>query len=217
MACSPVTCRRPDCKVGAFFEATAIWYSDGMERFARVVLGYHGCDDRVATALLDGTLPVSRWQPSQNDFDWLGHGIYFWEHSPKRAFRWAQDRATRHGGTPGVVGAVIQLGDSFDLLNEEITGYLADAYALLHADFAMTHRTLPTNTGPRGKVRRLDCLVINDCLNRYQQQGVAYDTVRGAFEEGAPVYPGAGFARETHIQVAVRNLACILGVFRPNF
>jgi hypothetical protein len=65
-------------------------------------------------------------------------------------------------------------------------------------------------------MRKLDCLIINHCLNRLEQQGIRYDTVRGAFLEGDPVYPDAGFARETHIQIAVRNRACLLGVFRPN-
>ncbi|HUY33464.1 MAG TPA: hypothetical protein VMV69_12005 [Pirellulales bacterium] len=67
-----------------------------------------------------------------------------------------------------------------------------------------------------GKRRTLDCLVINDRLARLKERGIEYDTVRGAFLEGEPVYPGAGFGRETHIQLAVRNSACILGVFRPN-
>jgi hypothetical protein len=67
------------------------------------------------------------------------------------------------------------------------------------------------------KRRELDCLVINDCLSRLQQTGVQYDTVRSAFLEGDPAYPGAGFARESHIQLAVRNPTCILGVFRPNY
>lgn len=187
-----------------------------MERFARVVLGYHGCDASVAVALLDGSLQIDQWQPSQNDYDWLGHGVYFWEHSPQRALRWAEERAIRHGGTPGVVGAVIQLGDCFDLLNEKITGLLTDNYLVLRSGFGSRGQHLPVNRGPKGKLRELDCLVINDRLNRLQTTGVSYDTVRGAFEEGDLAYAGAGFAQETHIQVAVRNPACILGVFRPN-
>ena len=27
---------------------------------------------------------------SENDYDWLGSGIYFWEEGPKRALEWAQ-------------------------------------------------------------------------------------------------------------------------------
>jgi hypothetical protein len=39
--------------------------------------------------------------------------------------------------------------------------------------------------------------------------------VRCGFSEGDPVYAGSGIFRETHIQIAVRSPACILGVFRP--
>ena len=43
-----------------------------------------------------------------------------------------------------------------------------------------------------------------------------YDSVYGVFEEEGdlPVYPGAGFKRKTHVQIAVVNPACIAGYFR---
>ncbi len=188
-----------------------------MERFARVVLGYHGCNTDFARGLLEGSVPIAEWTRSTNEYDWLGHGIYFWEHSPQRALRWAQERCQHEGGNADVLGAVIQLGRCFDLLNEAITGLLTDTYHLLEAGFAEAGEGLPKNSGPEGKMRNLDCLVINDCLVRLKQQGVEYDTVRGAFREGEEAYPSAGFTRETHIQIAVLNPDCILGVFRPKF
>lgn len=39
------------------------------------ILGYHGCDSEDASKLIDG----NQFKPSQNDYDWLGHGVYFWE------------------------------------------------------------------------------------------------------------------------------------------
>jgi hypothetical protein len=39
------------------------------------VLGYHGCDKKVGERVLAG----ERLKPSENEYDWLGHGIYFWE------------------------------------------------------------------------------------------------------------------------------------------
>ena len=42
-----------------------------------------------------------------------------------------------------------------------------------------------------------------------------YDSVRGPFLEGEPVYADAGFRSENHIQLCVRNTACIKGYFRP--
>jgi hypothetical protein len=146
-------------------------------------------------------------------WDWLGHGIYFWEHSPQRALRWAQE----HYLEPAVLGAVVQLGKCFDLLDESVTPLLADSYTRVSDAFNQRGMPLPDNGGAGGKLRKLDCLVINECLEHLRQQGIAYDTVRGAFLEGNPVYPGAAFSTETHIQLAVRNSACLIGVFRPNF
>jgi hypothetical protein len=40
------------------------------------------------------------------------------------------------------------------------------------------------------------------------------DTVRGVFVEGVAAYPGSGIREKTHIQIAVRNGACVKGVFR---
>lgn len=186
-----------------------------MERFARVVVGYHGCTKAFARKLLLGEAAIEAWRPSENEWDWLGHGIYFWEHSPVRALRWAEEKHGRRG-RPAVIGAVIQLGKCFDLLDESLTNVLAEGYRELAEAFAKEGRALPRNLGRESKLRNLDCLVVNDCLNRLKGRGTVYDTVRGAFWEGEPIYPGAGFARESHIQVVVRNPACILGVFRPS-
>ena len=115
-----------------------------------------------------------------------------------------------------VLGAVLQLGRCFDLLNEAITAILAESHRGLVQEYLAQGTSLPENHGPDRKRRDLDCLVINECLDRLRQRGIEYDTVRGAFLEGDPVYPGAGFSRETHLQVAMRDPSCILGVFRPN-
>jgi hypothetical protein len=47
-------------------------------------------------------------------------------------------------------------------------------------------------------------------------QGIGYDSVRCAFAEGPPAFPGAGIRAASHIQIAVRNPGCIIGVFRRN-
>jgi hypothetical protein len=76
---------------------------------------------------------------------------------------------------------------------------------------------LPHNAGatPDQKLRRLDCSVLNFYLGWLDDMGRRFDTVRCGFTEGAPAFPGGGILRESHIQIAVRNPACILGVFRP--
>jgi hypothetical protein len=55
------------------------------------VLGYRGCDWDTGERLLLNEL----FQPSENTYDWLGSGIYFWEANPDRAPEWATDRADR--------------------------------------------------------------------------------------------------------------------------
>jgi hypothetical protein len=182
--------------------------------YDRIILGYHGCDRTVAKKLLDG-VPFA---PSQNDYDWLGHGIYFWEFGPDRALRFAKDQKERKKlKTPSVVGALIQLGNCFDLLDTHFTHDLAQAYGEFERITKEQGLPLPKNRGntPDKKLRKLDCAVLNWYLARAAHQGNEYDTVRGGFIEGGEVFPGSGISKETHIQVAVRNPTCILGVFRP--
>lgn len=184
-----------------------------MEKFARVIVGYHGCERKLADGLLTGKIPIAEWNKSDNAFDWLGEGIYFWEHSPTRAFRWATERFGRHAA---VIGAVIQLSACFDLLDEKITTLLSRSYPKFAESYIASGKTLPVNKGKDQKLRELDCAVINDCVRRMGLRQFPFDTVRGAFLEGSPVFPGTTISAETHIQLAVRNPDCILGVFRPN-
>ncbi|HEX5445664.1 MAG TPA: hypothetical protein VFW87_17685 [Pirellulales bacterium] len=184
-----------------------------MEKFARIIVGYHGCNRTLAIALLSGKVPIADWDRSQNSYDWLGEGIYFWEHSPARALRWATERFRSRAA---VIGAVIQLGACFDLLDEKMTELLANGYRELDASYRRAGRSLPVNRGHDSKLRELDCAVINDCVYRMGLRHIAFDTVRGAFLEGPPIFPGTTISAETHIQIAVRNVDCILGVFRPN-
>lgn len=65
-------------------------------------------------------------------------------------------------------------------------------------------------------LRKLDCAVIETMhkINRYANKG-AFDSVRGVFWEGKPLYPNAGFAEKNHIQICVCNPNCIKGYFLP--
>jgi hypothetical protein len=46
-------------------------------------------------------------------------------------------------------------------------------------------------------------------------EGIEYQTVRGVFIEGKPAFPGSKIALKSHIQIAVKDPACIVGVFEP--
>jgi hypothetical protein len=45
-------------------------------RYDRQIIGYHACAQPIAERLLQG----EPFRPSTNDWDWLGHGVYFWEY-----------------------------------------------------------------------------------------------------------------------------------------
>ncbi len=65
-------------------------------------------------------------------------------------------------------------------------------------------------------IRDLDCLVIKEYLKVADEKGnLSFQTVRGAFWEGEKAFPGAEIRMGSHIQPAVRDQSCILGVFRP--
>jgi hypothetical protein len=70
-------------------------------------------------------------------------------------------------------------------------------------------------------LRYLDCAVfrhlhqIIDGLAAADPQISSFDTIRGMFVEGGKAYSGSGLYRRSHVQIAVRNPACIKGVFYP--
>ena len=52
-----------------------------------LILGFHGCDNSISLKVLVGEESL---RSSENEYDWLGHGIYFWENSDSRALEFAQ-------------------------------------------------------------------------------------------------------------------------------
>jgi len=79
-----------------------------------IVVGFHGCDRSVADKVIKQGEALAK---SENDYDWLGNGIYFWEGSYQRALEWA--KASKNISQPAVVGAFIKLGNCLDLLDYE--------------------------------------------------------------------------------------------------
>jgi hypothetical protein len=65
------------------------------------VFGYHGTSRQKANAILSQGFRVS-----DNDYDWLGEGVYFFQDAPYRAMQWATQQ---HPQNPAVIRAVIQL------------------------------------------------------------------------------------------------------------
>ena len=180
-----------------------------------LVLGYHGCDAETARKLLNG----DPFEVSSNSYDWLGDGVYFWERDPRRGFEFANDLVSRKRNiirTPTVVGAVLALGRCLDLTTRNACALVQESYQALEALTSANAGTSPIPENSADLMRRYrDRAVIELLFSlRAKIKEPEFDTVRGVFEEGPPAYPGAGFRTRTHIQIAVRNPACILGVFR---
>jgi len=179
------------------------------------VLGFHGCDEKIGESVLSGK---SRLLSSENSYDWLGHGIYFWENNPERAFEYTKllkshpERSSRKVENPFVIGAVIDLGHCLNLTESKSINVLKEGYDLLTAGCKESKTPLPQN---KGLLRNLDCAVINAIHEVYKSSDEpSFDSVRGLFIEGSKVYPNAGFFEESHIQICVRNPNCIKGYFR---
>lgn len=189
-------------------------------RRSNLVIGFHGCDQSIAQKVVIGEESLLA---STNDYDWLGNGIYFWENNEARALQWAQELSKRKNTSiknPAVIGAVIDLGYCLDLTDSTYLSELRRAYNALVDLYEELGKPLPQNTDI-GKstdklIRKLDCAVIQTAhkINRDANKR-PYDSVKGVFWEGKPLYPNAGFAEKNHIQICVCNPNCIKGYFLP--
>jgi hypothetical protein len=184
------------------------------------VLAYHGCDEAIAQRVIAARATL---RPSQNDYDWLGDGVYFWEHNAQRAYEYAVELASRPRNRrqrikrPSVVGAVVDLGFCLNLLDSRYLRMLRDAFEKLAGISTANGLPLPRNTGGGDLLnRKLDCAVMRTLHQMRVDAGEPpFDTVRAAFIEGDRLYDNAGFAAKNHIQVCVRDPRCIKGYFRP--
>ena len=187
----------------------------------QLVYGFHGIDKDIGLQILK---QEQEFKPSDNQYDWLGEGIYFWENNLARAWQYAETARKRRNSsikTPYVLGAILELGHCLDLLNQEYLDFLAKSYELLKQGLLAEGKQLPKNTGfnPNDfdfKKRELDCAVIRMAHSYIKKScGIHFDSVRAAFWEGEELYEGAGFRKQNHIQIAILNPNCIKGVFLP--
>jgi hypothetical protein len=121
-----------------------------------------------------------------------------------------------------IVGAVLHLGRCFDLLDSKFTDILEDAYRRFYQAMEDAGSTIPRNEPLHDGdtdhlLRNLDCAAINWTIAQLETDpGIHFHSVRGLFQEGAAVFPDSGIRRRSHIQIVVRDRACILGYFLPS-
>lgn len=184
------------------------------------VYGFHGIDKTVAKEILNDEL---QFNISEKSYNWLGDGVYFWENNYERACQYAEEDSKRQESeikTPFVLGAVIDLSNCLDMLDQKYIDFVKETYDDLYSFFKSKELDLPSNTGFGEKdfdfrKRELDCMVIRAAHTLASNNNDTFDTVRAVFPEGNCLYPDSGFREKNHIQIAVKNPNCIKGIFLP--
>lgn len=181
--------------------------------YNRTVVGYHGTSRAAALRIVQGLADI---EPTTSGEAWQGRGVYYWEHGPQQAWRWARDRATRHGKSAddvAVVASMIRLGNCFDLLDPNNGRILKNMHDRLMARLHATGEPIPRNT--RGR-KFLDNAVLEYAYVMLEREdGQTIDTCRAVYVPSKldRLWKSSWLCHDTHIQLCVRNPRCILGTW----
>jgi hypothetical protein len=176
--------------------------------YDRTLVAFHGTRRAIAKKLVNGE-PFGK---SENDDDWLGHGIYFWEFAPQQAWWWAR---RRYGDEAAVVGSLVRLGRCLDLLDPSNTALLRGARADLGRMLSDAAQRVPSNANNH---KYLDCAVFNWLFGLLARDGRAIDSCRAVFvplQEGRMprLWNRSGVFEGAHVQLSVREQNNILAVW----
>ncbi len=161
------------------------------------VYGYHGTSQAKADSILD-----RGFRASDNDYDWLGTGIYFFQDAPLRAKQWA---TAQYPQNPAVICARIELDNCIDLFDVSWFPILKDIYDLFIEQYRATNQLLPSQNPFRSKAHRLDCAFFNFASELLLKQGQIVSSTRAVFVEGAQIFPDSAVFDLAHVQIAVKN------------
>lgn len=184
-------------------------------KLPNLVIGFHGCSkDTYERVIFRNEHLIA----SSNTYDWLGNGIYFWGQNCERAKEWAINKYGENDAF--VVGAVLDLGHCLNLTDYASADILRHGYRLLKKVCRITGNQIPQNRKSPNTddilLRDLDCAVIQQLHYYNEIIGVKkFDSVRGVFIEGNPVFPGSEIMEKTHTQLCICNPNCIKGYFSP--
>lgn len=182
---------------------------DGLARRNQSVYAHHGTSKERAGAILE-----TGFKQSEDQVEWLGFGIYFFEDAPSRAYQWGKKKYP--GEEVCILDAEIALERCLNLLDPEGVEKLKPNYSLHIAAVGVENAAMLKST--RLGNRQLDCHVINFACERWAENDIAVHVVRGAFEEGDPLHSGgegvppSQILDRTHVQLAVRDCRAILDV-----
>lgn len=184
--------------------------------YNRTIVGYHG----TSAAKAELIVRTQTFRPSLNQADWLGHGVYFWEHAPKQALAWAE---RRYPGQGAVVASMIRLGNCLDLLDPDNAMLLRSFHDRLSQTLAERGESLPQNQNAN-KYR--DAAVFQSYYAHVAEQGTPLDSARAVYVPtpgtsgldggGTRLWTRSWLTLDAHIQIVIRPEAtnrCILGTW----
>ena len=165
------------------------------------VYGYHGTSQTKAASILK-----NGFLASDNDYDWLGTGIYFFQDAPMRAKQWAIEQ---HPNEPAVICARIQLDNCIDLLDIQWFPVLKNIYNSFDDQYRSANRPLPKQNPSRSKAHRLDCAFFNFASQLISNDEQTVECIRAVFVEGESLFPDSAIFDLAHAQIVVKNPALI--------
>jgi hypothetical protein len=190
---------------------------------------YHGCDVTTRDNLVSGRL--KHLDHSNNQYDWLGPGAYFFESDVERALLFAQasqqnpDKryTAKPIATPAVLGAILQVQSWLDMTTQAGIKDFSSAYQVFAAGRSAEGKPIPTNSRASDTdadviYRALDNAVFTWLHNARASQDPPlppFQAVRAAFHQGEKVAPTSGFHANTHIQISLLDNDCVVAWFLP--
>jgi hypothetical protein len=186
--------------------------------------GHHATDQSSARRIFQlwRDSPEGPWfDPSVQVGDWLGEGAYFWQEAPQWASEWLLTKKVNRDPEahakvasyrPAVIGAIISLANSLDLLDTRWVPVLEDSvdpgYIWLQTEAprrAQPERTSQRKFDPQNPYwNSVDWATIMWAANfAAPEQGVIFWSVRCPFIEGDPLFEESAIYKQAHVEIAV--------------
>jgi hypothetical protein len=181
-------------------------YGVSFHDYNRTVIAYHGTTVEIAERLVAAK---EDFLASENDDDWFGKGIYFWEYAPKQAWWWATKfKRKKH---PAVIGAIIRLEHCLDLLDPINVETMQDFHDKTLKKWKETGVIIPENGNQH---KKLDCAIFN---LYYDESIVPIETARAVYvptESAKRAWKRSWIYEQAHIQICVRKPENIIAAWR---
>jgi hypothetical protein len=165
----------------------------------------------------------SGFEYSENPWDWLGKGVYFFEAAPSLAGDWSRQLVGRLASKgiaakPAVVSATLNLEGCIDLLDNDWIGAIQECARRLSAEglleqqhglrlrsaanraFIVADYDMPLASH---RYNASDCQVINALWGYLRDGGDTAPAIRAPFVLGRQLYSNSFFFHESHVQIAV--------------